>query len=210
MPRSGALSTLVVAALAMVPVAARAEAPPPSEVGVEIGSLSYSGSGCPQGSAAVIFSADRQEFTVLYSAFALETGPGLAGAARKDCQLHLKMRIPKGWSYALTNVDFSGFAALDPGVVASLESRYHLSGEGPVRVDALELAGPYEPNDYVHRDAFPDGSLSSACGKGKNVQIKTSVRISNKPNPEGAGVIFVDATDGALQQTYRLAWTRCK
>jgi hypothetical protein len=188
---------------------AQAEVPPPAEVNLEPRSMSYSGTGCPAGSATIVFAADRSVFTVLYSVFTAEVGEGIAAEeARKDCKLHFKLKTPKGWSYSIENVDFRGFAFLDEGVSASLESSYHLSGEGPMRTDAVEFLGPYA-DDYSHRDAFPDAMLSSRCGGGKNVQITTRLRMSSTGAPAAPGMLTVDSVDGTFSQTYRLSWKRC-
>lgn len=181
--------------------------PPTGANGVRVDSVTYSGNGCPNGTAAVALSLDAQAFTVSFSQFAAAVGPGVSPAENeRTCQLHVKLTVPPGWSYALASVDYRGYAALDSSVTALRQSTYHITGESPEKSPSSTFRGAYE-DDYFVRDlgaAAP--TYWSACGKGKNLKIKTQLKIDNKTNPTGTGIFTVDVVDG---EVYHLIWRNC-
>src|SRR6478735_7372120 len=81
----------------------------PDEGAVTVESVAYSGDGCPEGSVAAHISPDAEAFTVIFSRFIAEVGPVVATTtARRQCKLHVKLSVPRGWSYALVGTDFRG------------------------------------------------------------------------------------------------------
>ncbi len=195
----------------MVPIAicggslASADAPPGPGIAIE--QLTYSGNGCPPGSTVLDVSPDGEAFTVIFSTMVVEVVPGVAAQPQKlKCKLHAKVNVPAGWSYAISNVDFRGFVALEPGVTAAEEARYHMSGESPESTKALTWAGSVE-EDFNVRDVGAASPIYwSKCGKGKNLMIATEIRISNQGHPDASGFMVLDSIDG---QIYHLLWKRC-
>ena len=181
-----------------------AKKPPPHPTGVSIDSVAYSGDGCPPGSVSVTLSPDGEAFTVAYSQLFAAVGSGIApGDAGHRCQLHVKLTVPPGWSYALASVDYRGYVALDTGVTASRQSRYHISGESPVRTLASTWTGAID-DSYAVRDlgaGAPEPAYWSRCGKGKNLTIESRLEVQG-----GEGLVTVDALDGEI---FHVLWRQC-
>jgi hypothetical protein len=49
--------------------------------------------------------------------------------SRKFCQLNLELSYSAGYSFAVYNAEYAGFADLDPGVTGTIKSNYYFSGE---------------------------------------------------------------------------------
>lgn len=192
-------SVLISAFVILIPISSFARP------GVSIDSVTTEGKGCPAGSAVVSLSADATLFTVIFSSFSVEIGPGVAKRfAQRRCKVHVKLTVPKGWAYALESVDFRGYANLDAGVAAIRRAKYHISGETPEKVVSADLVGDRD-DDYFVRDLGDDEGYWSNCGKGKNLKIVTELDLTST-NPAGRGLFTVDSVDG---ETYHLAWKRC-
>jgi hypothetical protein len=185
-----------------------AKKPPPSALptGVSIDSVTYSGDGCPPGSVAIGLSPDGEAFTVAFSSLFAAVGSGIAATdATHHCQLHIKLTVPPGWSYALASVDYRGYVALDPGLTATRQSRYHISGESPVKAVASTWTGAIDDN-YAVRDlgaGAPAPAYWSRCGKGKNLIIENQLDVQGA---SGEGLVTVDALDGEI---FHLVWQQC-
>src|SRR5690606_5732798 len=88
--------------------------PNPREVYVH--SISYGGSGCPQGSVGSSFSNDRKSFTLIFDSFVAYSGAGVPiTEARKNCQLNINLRLPNGFSYSVASFDYRGYVSLPRG-----------------------------------------------------------------------------------------------
>src|SRR4051812_42448781 len=104
---------MLLASLAM-PTAANAATvtPPPSSIAIDV--VTANGSGCPAGTAAVAVSPDKSAFTVTYSNYLAQAGAGTRPTDfRKNCQLNLNVHIPGGFTYAVTEADYRGYAHLE-------------------------------------------------------------------------------------------------
>jgi hypothetical protein len=177
----------------------------PDNGAVTVESVSYSGDGCSNGTVATHISPDAEAFTVIFSEFLAEVGPVVhTTSARRRCKLHVKLGVPRGWQYALAGTDFRGYATLDPGVVATRQSTYHMSGESPETTSQYRWQGGFD-DDYAVRDLGGDAApYWSRCGGGKNLMITTTLEVGG---PAGAaGVLNVDSIDG---EVHHLTWTRC-
>src|SRR3712207_4673909 len=83
--------------------------PPPGRITVNV--VTVNGSGCPWGTAAVAVSPDNTAFTVTYSNYMAKVGPGSTTTDwRKNCQINLRVNVPQGFTYAIAQADYRGFA----------------------------------------------------------------------------------------------------
>jgi hypothetical protein len=79
-----------------------AAGPNPSQVYVQ--SISYGGSGCPQGTVGQSISDDRTTFTLIYDQYIASTGPGVPiTESRKNCQLNVNLHVPQGWTFTIVS-----------------------------------------------------------------------------------------------------------
>jgi hypothetical protein len=183
-----------------------AKASPAHPTGVAIESITYSGDGCPAGSVAIGLSPDAEAFTVAFSQLFAAVGDGIAATdAEHRCQVHVKLTVPPGWSYALASVDYRGFVMLEPGMTATRQSKYHISGEAPVKTIGSTWTGPFD-DSYAARDlgaGAPAPAYWSRCGKGKNLIIQTRAEVKGA---SGEGLMTVDTLDG---EVFHLVWRQC-
>lgn len=128
------------------PVPQSGTAPDPSQI--TIIESSYSGSGCPQGSVSTSTSPDKTvrarnflrrdnlnesltDFEVItygFDQFQTYIGPGTKAADHsKNCQLHLNLKYPGGFQYAVVDATYHGFARLDKGVTGTFLTSYYFS-----------------------------------------------------------------------------------
>jgi hypothetical protein len=180
--------------------------------GVTIRDVTYRGTGCPAGSAAVSITPDGRQFEMTFSSFVATRGPGVAASeARKDCLLDVQLDVARGYAYSVSGADYQGFAQLDQGVVGQRASTYHFADEPrePAFVD--DLKGPLS-EEYQFTDT-PKGEGKS-CERDDDdarIRIRTSVKLEARHAPAAQGLMTVDETDGTVvKETWHLRWRRCR
>jgi len=183
--------------------------PDPNQVFIR--NITANGSGCPIGSVGSDISPDAKAFTLTFSDYQAEMGPGIPlSESRKNCQVSVAMNIPQGWSYTLLKVDYRGFATLDPGVIGQQRSTYYFQGaSGRTNSGSLftNMYGPYSKDFIVSDDIEIQDLVWSPCGVTRSLNINTEVRLQG---PRGSrGYITQDSIDGELTQTYLISWRRC-
>jgi Domain of unknown function (DUF4360) len=179
----------------------------PADVTIE--SVTYSGSGCPSGSAVTSITPDGQTFEIGFSSYIAAVGQSLpASEARRDCVLVVDFAVPRDSTYSVANVEYRGFAELDSDVVGSRASTYHFAGEPPDPVLKDDLVGPMDDVYDFADQPFSSGPLTSACGKGHRLRIHTAVKVDGKKNPTGSGLMTTDETDGVIE-SWHLNWQPC-
>lgn len=207
--RRGILAaTCLLVALGGSPASAAAGAPPN---GVTLRVASVSGTGCPDGTAAVAPSPDNTAFTVTYSAFTAQSGPGTSLLDRlRSCRITVLVGIPAGYTYAVAQVDQRGFASLAQGATATQTQTYFFTGLPTARV-SHELKGPFEDN-WSTTDKTPVTGLTYApCGLQRLMTINTSLRVSPALlDIRNTNLINLDSTDGSVSTRYQLNWKSCR
>jgi len=201
-------STLFGGLLGASVVSAQAAVPPPGTV--TISSISYGGSGCPQGSVGNFISADRTTYTLIFDSYVVETGPGkpITGA-RKNCQINVNLHYPAGYQYSLYSQNYRGFVKLDPGVRGFQQATFYFSGSAAQASTSTNFQGPAS-KDYLITDTIPFSSqVQSPCGQEGALNINTQIRLDNSGNPQGSGQMTTDSIDGKVQLKYGLAWKKC-
>ncbi|KAJ3087665.1 hypothetical protein HK102_010546 [Quaeritorhiza haematococci] len=204
---SVALSTFA-SPIDLVEVEERQNAPDPSKTFIQ--SISYGGSGCPQGSVGINFNPTRNAFTLLFDQFVASVGPDVAFTERiKNCQLNIDLRLPAGWQYAVGTVDYRGFMELDSRVKANLSSKYYFQGDLRGSTVTETFVGPLTKN-YVERGQFDYNTwVWSPCGGSRNININTQILVSNDENRSGRGQMTTDSIDGKIEQKYGLTYRLC-
>jgi hypothetical protein len=108
-------------------LAARAQSsstpPPASEV--QIKAASASGTGCPDNTVSVSLSTDLSAVTLGFDQFDTYIGPGVsASQSDKSCVVLLSLHYPSGYTFAVAEATYHGYAQLDSGVRGSITSVY--------------------------------------------------------------------------------------
>jgi hypothetical protein len=185
---------------------------------VTIKSIKVNGTGCPLGTVAQNISEDKQAFTLTFSEFVAETGPGLSPtAARKNCVVTATLKVPVGWQYSIGSFFYRGYMGLDEGIRAVHSTSYFFEGQGRTGTFSATKEGPLA-QDFLFTDKI---GLSSAvmpdtwseCSKERALNINTSIRVSNKNSanyPNAQGLITNDSIDGEITQVFGLTWRRCR
>jgi hypothetical protein len=181
--------------------------PAPGSIRVE--SLAYQGDGCPAGSAAVDIAHYGNAFTVIFSEFIVQQGPDVARAeAEKGCNVTVALTVPPGLTYAVTSVDYRGYASIAPGAVGYHRGMYHFQGGPPLRSAWTPFAGARDEDWHVREVA--DTVVWGKCRTERKLQLKAHLRLERgRSAATDSSFMTIDSQDGEIRQTYHLAWSSC-
>ncbi|GAB3430600.1 DUF4360 domain-containing protein [Actinophytocola sediminis] len=205
------LSMIAAAGIAMSLAVAPAGAqdnPPDDRITVDI--VTVNGSGCPAGTAAVATSTDNTAFTVTYSDYVAQVGQGADPTdLRKNCQLVLQVHIPQGFTYAIAQADYRGFAHLARGASALQQASYYIQGTSPTTRSSHPINSPVSDN-WQFTDRTETAELVYApCGEERNLNINTELRVSSGSSGTASSFVTMDSTDGAASTKYHFHWLQC-
>ncbi len=203
----------VVASLLASPTAAQPQKPPPPTDTVTIGIVKVHGSGCRPHTASVAVSLDNTAFTVSYSAYLAQVGVGAKkNDYRKDCQLKVKLDVPRGSSFAIGQVDYRGFAHLERGATSLERANFRFQGSAETPLVTHPLSGPFE-DDWQATDSA-DSLAYAPCGKTHHLDIGTEVQVDagSSNTAKTTSFMSMDSTDGSVETktTYHLVWKPCR
>jgi hypothetical protein len=185
-------------------------APPPGRIVVDV--VTVNGSGCRPGTAAVAAAPDNTGFTVTYSEFLAQVGLGSQPTDfRKNCQLSLRIHVPQGFTYAIAQADYRGFAHLQRGAVAQQGANYYFQGHSPTTKVVHRFRGPI--SDYWQTTDVTEVAelVWAPCGEYRNLNVNADLRVyagSSNPNTT-TSFIAMDSTDGSIKTFYHFSWKRC-
>ena len=175
---------------------------------IRLGQPAYGGSGCPAGSASAVVSPDQQSLSVLFDQYIVEAG-GMTGKRldRKSCNLAIPVHVPQGYSIALFQVDYRGFAAIPSGGRGQFNAEYFFAGsQGPRQTKTF--TGPTN-RDYELTSRLAAGSLVwSPCGASTNLRINTGMMVQTNASYADA-LATVDSADVTAGLIYHIQWRRC-
>ncbi|MEV8533123.1 DUF4360 domain-containing protein [Streptomyces sp. NPDC051211] len=207
---SSAVATLATTALVSSAGAAPLAPKPVDKVTIDV--VSVNGSGCRPGSASVVVAPDNTAFTVTYSEYLAQVGKGAKPTDyRKNCQLGLRVDVPKGYTYAVGQADYRGFASLQRGAVGTQKASYYFQGTRGTDSRSHRFRGPLEDNWQVS-DTTPVAAVAwLPCGQKRNFNINTELLVDGGGSDTAAATSFMamDSTDGSIKTTYRLSWKKC-
>src|SRR5690349_14800230 len=114
--------------LVAVPASAATPVVPPGAVTID--SVTANGSTCRPGTTTTAVSADKTAFTVTYSDYLAKAGGDSVPAdAHGRCKLNVTIHVPQGYTYAVQEADYRGYAFLAAGVSAVEQARYQFQGD---------------------------------------------------------------------------------
>jgi len=178
----------------------------PNPAHIILQSITYGGTGCPQGSIGTSLSADRTSLTLIYDQLVASTGPGVPVTnSRKNCQVNIKLLAPQGWSYSIGTVDYRGNVALPAGVSAEEKLTYYFQGQTAQVNSGARFVGPVD-RDYVFRDR-PVVTVWSPCAPTSQLNLNGQVRIVG---PASANAQMTgESSTGKVMQILGLSWKKC-
>ncbi|MEE6258313.1 DUF4360 domain-containing protein [Plantactinospora sonchi] len=202
----------LVASLFSGPIIIVPTEPPPAEK-IVIDVVTVNGSGCPAGTAAVAVAPDNTAFTVTYSDYLAQVGVGARPTDfRKNCQLALQVHVPSGFTYAILQADYRGYAYLEDGATATQRANYYFQGTSPTTYKSHPFSGPHDDN-WQTTDTSDVTSLSYApCGELRFLNINTELRVNAGTSDPRTTTSFMsmDSTDASINTTYHFAWKKCE
>lgn len=187
---------------------AYADSPPPGRITIDL--VTVNGSGCPSGTTISV-APDNTSFFVAYSDYIAVAGAGSAPTEfRKNCLLNVLVHVPQGFSFAIAEATYTGFASLASGANASQRANYFFAGDPANHVVVHSFNGPML-DDWQTTDTAEVATLVfSPCGVSRNLNINTELRVSNgTAAANSTNWIAMDATRASVQNIFRLAWKRC-
>lgn len=180
----------------------------PDKTKVYIESITYGGTGCPQGTVSKSISDDRTTFTLIFDQYIASTGPNVPNTeSRKACQLNINLKVPSGWSYTVGTVDYRGYVQLPAGGVGTHTSTYYFSGSQQQCTSSRRFTGPIA-KDYKERDTLGLNTVVwCACGAPYALNIKNQIAVTS--NPGQSAQMTTDSIDGKFTQTFGVLWRNC-
>ncbi|UQX00195.1 DUF4360 domain-containing protein [Streptomyces sp. RerS4] len=204
----------VLAAATLIPSAGAAPAAPapapPEKITIDV--VQANGSGCRPGTASVAVSPDNTAFTVTYSEYLAQVGKGAAGTDfRKNCQLGLRVNVPQGYTYAVAQADYRGFASLEAGANAEHKASYYFQGMNQTVARTHGLRGPLQDNWQVSDTVPVEALVFHPCGAQRNLNINTELRVNagTSDTVNTTSFLTVDSTDGSISTLYHFSWKTC-
>lgn len=206
------LSMITAAGIAMSLVAAPASAqddPPPTErITVEV--VTVNGSGCPAGTAVVATAADNTAFTVAYSDYLAQVGAGAAPTdLRKNCQLALRVKVPQGFTFAIAQADYRGYAHLAYGASATQLASYYIQGTSTTNRSSHPISGPYSDSWQFTDQAELAEVVYAPCGEERLLNVNTELRVHSGTSGSASSFVTMDSTDGSASTKYHFRWKQC-
>jgi hypothetical protein len=188
---------------------------PPTEL-VTINSVRTSGSGCPRRAVSISISSDRTVVTLGFDEFATFIGRGRAAADRsKLCIIDLSLAYPGGYTFAVVEATYHGFAQLDAGVTGRFESEYSFPDNATAaatttRSDLQGGGAMADGQTYTKHDEIPSyQTVKSPCGGNVNMRVRTRVDLSASRDDAFGSIADEDATFAFTQQVH-IGWEPCK
>jgi len=180
----------------------------PDPTKVTINSISYGGTGCPQGTVGSFISADRSTFTIIFDTFVASLGTGIAVTeTRKNCQLNVNLEYPSGFQYSVLGTTFRGYADLTDGVTGVQSATYYFSGSSIQASSSTTFKGPTS-GDYEVSDSIPfTSTIWSPCGAALPLNINSQVRLTGPTT--GSGLLTEDSVDGKVDFVVGISWQKC-
>ncbi|KAK0632698.1 hypothetical protein B0T14DRAFT_533073 [Immersiella caudata] len=200
-------------------ITADSTAPPANEI--TINSASTSGSGCPRRTVAITISPDRTALTLGFDEFQTYVGRRYPASDRdKNCQIRLNLFYPGGYTFAVLDATYHGYAQLDAGVTGSLSTSYSFVGGRPDRRSgrtesttqtSLSGGGQFEAgSSYMKTDSIPVSSrVRAPCGRNATMVIRTRINLEGDASGEAEGMLTGDDATFALTQMVRVEWEPC-
>ena len=182
---------------------------------VKVARITAEGTGCTNGSVSSNFSPDLKEFSILFDNF-IATSGAQSGATldRKNCNVHLQIKMHENWQFALATADYRGFVALEDGTQATHKVIYQMNkNRGEKSLNQSVFKGPLI-DGYTIQHSVNSGELEWTECKNKNLNLKIKVDlIAQSINPRASNngaQITLDSLDGAVaEQKFGILWRKC-
>ncbi|SDH20000.1 protein of unknown function [Lentzea fradiae] len=188
---------------------AHADTIPAERVTVDV--VTVNGSGCKQGTAQVVVSADNTSFWVIYSDYLAQAGKGSPTTEiRKNCQLTLQINSPQGFTYGIAEATYAGYGHLARGATGTQAVSYYFQGQSETTTWKHNFTGPFDDNWSIsHRTEF-DQIVHAPCGEKKYLNVNSSLRVDKgTSDANSTSFLTMDYTRGEARTLHHFSWKRC-
>ncbi|KAG8159676.1 hypothetical protein KVR01_010313 [Diaporthe batatas] len=181
---------------------------------ITISKVQYSGNGCPQGTVSTSISSDKTVVTLGFDGFQTYIGPGTSIKDRtKNCQIHLTLSYPAGYSFAVVDSTYHGYAQLEAGVTGTFFSQYYFSSDASntcTTQSSIAGGGVWADGQvYTKQDVVPTPNyVKSKCGQTEILNVNNRVALSSTDTNAFGQLTDDDATVDVSQQVH-IAWFKC-
>ncbi|MFJ1759861.1 DUF4360 domain-containing protein [Amycolatopsis sp. NPDC088138] len=205
------MSVVAVTILSLLAAPADSSANPVPTEKITLDIKTINGSGCPAGTATASadVASDNTSFTVRYSNFTAKAGGGAPALdARKNCQINVLVHVPQGFTYAIAEADYRGFAHIESGASALEQANYYFAGTSPTARVRHTFPGPFH-GQWRATDTTDVAALVFApCGEDRNLNINAELR-ADAGTSSGSTYIEMDSEHASVDTVYHFAWKNC-
>jgi hypothetical protein len=149
---------------------------------------------------------------VTYSDFLAQVGVGARPIdGRKNCQMGVRVDIPQGFTYAIAEADYRGYARMAQGAFGDERANYYFQGMSATAISSHRFYGPYNRGWEATDRTGIAALVFKPCGEERILNINTEVIVdAGSSNPWTTNsYMTMDSTDGSVQTVYHFAWKRC-
>lgn len=208
---TGAMAISFLAGPVAAPPTLDAPIPPAGQIHVEV--VAVNGSGCRPGTAVVAAAPDNTAFTVTYSDYMAHVGVGSRPIDfRKNCQMGVRVDIPQGFTYAIAQADYRGYAKMARGASGMERANYYFQGMSGTAISSHSFNGPYNGGWQATDRAGVAALVFKPCGEERILNINTEIIVDEgTSNPRTTtSMMTMDSADGSMKTVYHIAWKRCR
>ena len=176
--------------------------------GAQLGMPTYSGTGCPSGTASAALSPDGTALSVLFDRYQAQAGKQ-AGLAldRKSCDLAIPLHVPTGYTVSVLTIDYRGYNDLPAGGRSTFNAEYFFAGaHGPTF--SRSFYGPVSSDFDFQTPVTATGNVWSPCGSDTNLRVNSALMVETNAAREQA-MATVDSADVAASVVFALQWKSC-
>lgn len=183
---------------------------------LDLGSPSFSGRGCPQGSVSAAITPDGRELSILFDSYSVNAGRAVGRQTdTAACRVILPFNVPPGYHVQIVKVDYRGFNALPSGGRARLTARFGFGNRlaraeqhRPHLSRAVDFSGPLQSEFIL--SSIVSGPTFSPCGQPFVLAAESLIQVISNRQGEDA-LTMIDSID-AVSRPIKLGlrWRRCQ
>ncbi len=177
-----------------------------AQAGIRLGDPQYGGSGCPAGSASVALTDDQKALSILFDQYSAQAGDGVS-LDRKSCNLAIPVHVPQGYSLAVYEVDYRGFASVPRGAQGRFNVEYFFAGATGPR-SAQVFNGPTDRDFLIEHNLGVEAVIWSRCGEDVILRVNSSLLARTNRNQDPT-LMSIDSADLKSRLVYHVQWKRC-